>query len=186
MYALSPNGTQGDASSSPGMNRSGRVISGIGPSGRPSPTVTRILTTSDGRLMASSIASRATVEVHADQFEAHARVHPAGPARIAAPARQQRPYRDPVPGVDTRRALPADVLDDGTQLVTLNARIEVASAGKSAYAARIQMNVRPADPDHLRPHDDLSPASRTRLGNVIDHHLTGRSRHRREHLRPPR
>ena len=58
------------------------------------------------------------------QFQRHARVRAAGPARIAAPAAMQRPHGDPVPGSHAARAVLADLLDDGAELVALDPREE--------------------------------------------------------------
>src|SRR5213075_2196321 len=53
------------------------------------------------------------------QFQRHARVRAVGPARIAAPAAMQRPHGDPVPASHAARAVLADLLDDGAELVAL-------------------------------------------------------------------
>jgi len=57
--------------------------------------------------------------------------------------------------------------------VALNARIEVTGAGNGAKLTGKQMEVRAADTDRLGAHDNVSGTGRSRIGNVLEHHLTG-------------
>jgi hypothetical protein len=65
------------------------------------------------------------------------------------------------------------IFDDRGHFVTLNPRIEVAGAGKRAHVTGKQMEVRSADAHRLRPDDNVPGTGRSRIGNVLQHHLTG-------------
>jgi len=112
---------------------------------------------------------QAAVDVHADQPEPYAYVGPAGAARVAAAARQQWPDRDPVAFSYAARV--PGVFDDRGHLVPLDPRIEVAGTGKRAHVTGKQVEVRTADTDRLRPHDNVPGAGAARAGNVLDHDL---------------
>ena len=109
------------------------------------------------------------VEVHADQPEPYADVGAVDAAGIAVAARQQRPDRDPVAFVYAVGV--SGVFHDRGHLVTLDARIEVAGAGKRGHVTGKQVEVRAADTDGFWPHDNVPGAGAARSGNVLDHHL---------------
>jgi len=55
--------------------------------------------------------------------------------------------------------------------VALDPRIEAAGAGKRAHVTGKQVEVRDADTDRFRPHDNVPGTDAARSGNVLDHHL---------------
>ena len=121
------------------------------------------------------------------QVQRHARVYPAGAARVTAPAPPQRPYGDPVPGPHAARAVPAQLLDHGGELVPLDPGEKGTGAGQGAGIARIEVQIRAADADGLRPNNDIPRAGRSRFRHLIDNHHARGLGHGCQHLRwsPP-
>ena len=80
---------------------------------------------------------------------------PPDPARIAVPARDERPDRDALPGPEAGRAVRPDRLEDARRLVPLDARVEPRALDRAEVAGEV-VEVRSAEADRLRP-DDTSP-----------------------------
>ena len=123
------------------------------------------------------------VAVDPHQVQRHARVRAAGAARVTAPASPQRPHGYPVPGPHAAGAVPAQLLDDGGELVPLDPREEGTGAGQGAGIARVEVQVRTADADGLRPNDDIPRAGRSRFRHLIDNHHARGLGHGCQHLR---
>jgi hypothetical protein len=75
------------------------------------------------------------------------------------------------------------MLDDGGELVPLDPRETATGAGQGAGVARIEVQIRTADADGLRPDDDVPRAGWPRFGHIIDNHHARGPGHGSQHLR---
>ena len=98
-------------------------------------------------------------------------------------ARDHRPDRDALARGEPGRAVGPDVLDDRRELVALDARVQLVVADRAHVAVEV-VEVGAAEPDRLRPHDDVAGLRRAGLRDVDDLHRRPRARDRGSHAYP--
>ena len=105
----------------------------------------------------------------ADEADVGAHVPPADPARVAVPARRQRPDGDALADADVLGRVRPDSLDESCELVSLDARVQL-----EPEVAQEVVEVRAAESDRLRPDEHLAAPGLAGVRHVGDLHDASR------------